>query len=268
MWRRILLRIFIILFSIYALGCLLLYFNQESLLFHPKGIPFNKKLSFEIPFEEVSIQADEEVTLNGALFHTGTPRRKLVFFLHGNAGNIENLEGTALFYNNLGYDFFTYDYRGFGKSGGSITSEKQFYTDAQKAYAEMKKRYAEKSIVVVGYSIGSAAAAMLAAANQPSKFVLMAPYYSIGDMAEKKYPLVPAFLVSYKFETFRFLPRINAPVCIFHGTNDGTIPYSSSKRLAGLLKKGDRFIPLENQGHGGIERHKTFTREIARFLRD
>lgn len=265
-WRKIILRILIVVFSLYAGLCLVLYFNQESLLFHPKAIAADKQLSFRIDAEERIIKTADGERLNGVLFRSPEPNGKLIFFLHGNAGNIESQEGVAEFYTRLGYDFFTFDYRGFGKSTGNISSEDQFYGDARNAYASLKKDYAEQDIVLIGYSIGSAAAAMLAAENHPSQLVLMAPYYSMVDLAADKYPFVPGFLVSYKFETFRFLPRVSAPICLFHGRNDGTIPYNSSKRLAGLLKKGDRFIPLNDQGHNGIELNATFTSEIERLL--
>ena len=96
----------------------------------------------------------------------------------------------------------------------------------------------------------------------------MAPYYSMEEMAVHRYPIIPGFLVSYKFDTHAFLPKVTAPVCIFHGKSDHTIPYYSSKQLSGLLKKGDMFIPLEDQGHNGIENNDRFKKGLVRFLKN
>jgi pimeloyl-ACP methyl ester carboxylesterase len=265
--KKILVRFFLIVFALYVCGCAYLYSVQESLLFHPAKLDESRALSFAVPFDELAVKTPDGNQLSGALFQSDQSTGKLVFFLHGNAGNIEDLEGVAEFYTDLGYDFCSFDYRGFGKSTGTIVSENQFYADARKVYAAMKARYREQNITIIGYSIGSAAAAMLAAENHPAGLVLMAPYYSMEDLATQRYKIIPTFLVSYRFATAGFLPKINVPVCIFHGKNDETIPYDSSKRLSGLLKKGDLFVPLENQGHGGIEQHPVFKRNITAFLK-
>jgi len=267
MWRRILTRLISVCAIVYILGCILLYFNQESILFHPKKLALRHQLFFSQPFKELTFEARDHHQLNGVLFHQESIKQPLIFFLHGNTGNIENMEGISSFYTQQGYDFFAFDYRGFGKSDGTITGEDQFYNDARIVYREMTKRYPEKEITIIGYSVGTATATMLASENHPRQLVLMAPYYSMEDMAEYKYPFVPSFLVSYKFETFRFLKRVNAPVYIFHGKNDGTIPFRASKQLAGLLKPEDRFIPLSDIGHNNLENHPVFRNTIGYILR-
>ena len=47
------------------------------------------------------------------------------------------------------------------------------------AYNEMASRYKEDDIIVLGYSLGAAAAAKLAADNNPQRLILQAPFYSI-----------------------------------------------------------------------------------------
>lgn len=266
MWRRIITRIVSVCIVVYILACILLYFNQEAILFHPKKLAVSHRLSFSSPFEELIFKTTDNNQLNGVLFHQDSVKQPLIFFLHGNTGNIENMEGISSFYLRQGYDFFAFDYRGFGKSEGTITGEAQFYNDARIVYKEIIKRYPEKEITIIGYSVGTATAAMLASENHPRQLVLMAPYYSMEDMAEYKYPFVPSFLVSYKFETFRFLKHVNTPVYIFHGKNDGTIPFRASKQLAGLLKPEDRFIPLSDIGHNDLESHTVFRNTIRYIL--
>lgn len=265
-FRKFILRLLAFVAVLYGIACIWAYLKQEDLIFHPEKLDAAHKLDFKTPFEEFTIVTEDGTSLDAVLFHSPRPVKKVVFFLHGNAGNIEDLQGPADFYTDLGYDFFTYDYRGFGKSTGTIISEAQFYNDARLAYTKLKERYVEADIAVVGYSIGTATAAMIAAEHQPGKLALLAPYYSMEDMSAYKYRIFPDFLLNYKFETFRFVQQVKAPICIFHGRRDEAIPFYSSKRLAGLLKEGDRFFPLENEDHNGIEQHPVFQREMARFL--
>jgi len=265
--QKIFLRLALILFTIYVSACLLLYFNQESILFHPTKLASDHPLNFERPFEEITTKTKDGEFINGVLFKADTSSGRLIFFLHGNAGNNENQAGVADFYNSYGYDFFTMDYRGYGKSSGKISSEEQFYTDARNVYKQLSKRYKQEDITIVGYSVGTATATMLTAENQPHQLILLAPYYSMEQMATHRYKIFPRFLVEYKFETFHYLKEVQVPITLFHGKDDGAIPYSSSKMLAGLLKKGDHFYPLEHQGHNGIESHLVFQQQIAKLLK-
>ena len=93
------------------------------------------------------------------------------------------------------------DYRGYGKSQGHINSEQQFLEDVQLAYDFVKKRYPENKIIVLGYSIGTGAAANVTANNHPCLLILQAPYYSLTDMMRHKYSIIPTFILKYKFET-------------------------------------------------------------------
>lgn len=266
-FRKIFLRLLCFCALLYVVVCTWVYFNQEELLFKPEKLPKTHHYSFTKPYEEFTIAVPGGKKLSAVLFKAPTPSDQLIFFLHGNAGNMEDQDGVALFYNKLGYDFFTYDYRGFGKSSGEIRSERQFLNDAQLAYDEARKHYKEEEIIIVGYSVGTGPAGWLTIHNHPQKLALMAPYYSMSDLSAHYYHILPNFIVKYKFETFRYLPKVKVPVCVFHGKNDETIPFSSSKRLAGLLKKEDRFVPLEHQGHGGFEKHDVFKEEMERFLK-
>src|SRR5687768_5519599 len=106
--RKRLLRFLLILLSAYAAGCLYLYCIQESLLFNPVKLNRSKPLSFDVPFEELSIPTEDGILLSGALFKPERSAGKLVFFLHGNSGKLEDLQGTATVYTDLGYDFFAF----------------------------------------------------------------------------------------------------------------------------------------------------------------
>jgi uncharacterized protein len=253
------------LLSLYLLLMGFLAFQQENLIFFPEKLPADHRFSFDQEFEEIFVPASDGTKLHGVLFKVPDPRG-LVFYLHGNAGSVDSWGWVYKTYTDLHYDVFVLDYRGYGKSGGSISNESQFYADVQTAYDALKARYSEDRIIVAGYSIGTAAAAKLAAENRPKLLLLQAPYYSLGDLMGSLYPFVPTFLLKYKFETFRFVEQTKAPIAIFHGMLDEIIYPGSSEKLKAHLKPTDSVILLEGQGHNGMNENPAYKRKLARVL--
>jgi pimeloyl-ACP methyl ester carboxylesterase len=45
------------------------------------------------------------------------------------------------------------------------------------------------------------------------------------------------------------MKKVTAPVTIFHGTEDGVIPYRNAVKLKSVLKPSDEFITIENGSH-------------------
>ena len=170
-------------------------------------------------------------------------------------------------YTTLDYDIFILDYRGYGKSEGPIESEAQLSQDVQLAYIEMLKLYSENKIVVLGYSIGTGLAAKLASTNHPRLLILQAPYYSLTDVVKHTFPLVPSFLLRYKLDTYKYISDCEMPIVLFHGNEDEVIPYGQSIKLKGLLKKSDKLIVLNRQGHNGMT-FEDYVEAIGEVLRD
>jgi pimeloyl-ACP methyl ester carboxylesterase len=244
-----------------------MYFAQESLIFHPEKMAEKEKIDFDIPMAEMQLKSYDGTKLSAVFC---SPRKvlsnKIIFFLHGNAGNLHDQKQAAKFYTDLGYNFFTFDYRGFGKSEGNIISEDQFFKDIEAMYKEVRSLYRESSITVIGYSVGTASAAMIASKMKPSKLVLIAPYYSLVDMTRRRYPYIPTALLKYRFETHEFLKKVKAPVLIAHGREDSVLPFESSKMMAGIIKGKGTFIPFSGQGHDDFERNEKFVNVIRAFL--
>ena len=57
------------------------------------------------------------------------------------------------------------------------------------------------------------------------------------------------------------------PILIIHGKEDEVIPYHSSIRLKGLIKKTDSVIILEGQPHNGMTDNLDYKREIEKVLK-
>jgi uncharacterized protein len=266
MIKKISLLITVIALGIPLLFLTVLYFNQEKLLFIPTKLTPNYSFQFASPFKEYAIEVEKDVHLSGLLFTPEKPKG-LVFYLHGNAGALNTWGKAAEFYLQQHHAFFVLDYRGFGKSEGTISSEKQLYADAQIAYDTLRKKYDEKDITIIGYSIGTGIAAHLAATNHPKQLILKAPYYNMGDLVESLYGVNPGVLLKYPLATNEFLPKITAPITLFHGDSDRLIYHGSSEKLSKLLKKNDRFITLIGQEHNGISDNWQYREAVADLLK-
>jgi pimeloyl-ACP methyl ester carboxylesterase len=133
-------------------------------------------------------------------------------------------------------------------------------------YASLKSKYDENEIIVLGYSIGTGPAVKLASSNNPKLLILQAPYYSLTDMMKHSYPIIPSFILKYKFETHKYIKKCKMPIIIFHGDRDEVIYYKSSVKLKELLKANDTLIILPEQGHNGMSSNPEYITQIKKIL--
>lgn len=258
-------RYFVIGFAILLVVAFVVSCNQERFWFFPEKLPGNYKFSFKNSFHEISIPVDNNTTLNGLLFKSKASKG-LVFYLHGNGSSNRSWGEIADEFLSNHYDLFLIDYRGYGKSQGKIESEKQFMNDVTQAFDYIKELYKARKIIIIGYSMGTGPATYLASIRNPKLLILQAPYYNMPDLARKYVPLVPSFIVRYKFETDKYIQQVKCPIVIFHGDEDEIIYTGSSYKLQKYFKPGDKLFVLKGQKHGGINRNPVFVKELKKLL--
>jgi uncharacterized protein len=248
----------------YAAICLLVYWQQERLLFYPTKLPATFRYSFTHPFTEVALPVEGAVI--NAVHFTRPDAKGVVLYLHGNGDIIPYLEGVADFFLGLGYDVVIPDYRGYGKSTGAITNEQDLHADMATVYRYVQDHYPESQITLYGQSMGSGFAAKLAAQNRPARLLLESPYYSMRDMAAIHFPWLPRFLLKYQLRTDLWVAAIDAPVYLIHGTIDPVIPYSASERLYPLIQGEKEFLSVTGGGHNLLLRNETVRAFLKKVL--
>lgn len=263
--KKVAIKILKIVTGLYLVLCGLLYFFQEELIFFPQNLDKDYQFEFGQKFEELNIKATDGKLINGLLFKADSSKG-LIFYLHGNAGSLSSWGEVGKTYTDLNHDVFIIDYRSYGKSEGEISGQDQLFEDNQTAYNELKKRYNEDKIIVLGYSIGTGLASKLASTNNPKLLILQAPYYSLTDMMKHTYSFVPTFLLKYKFATNEYLKNCKMPIVIFHGNQDEVIYYGSSLKLKEEFKKQDTLITLDGQGHNGMTDNTDYKTELTKLL--
>ncbi|MGB1247792.1 MAG: alpha/beta hydrolase [Chitinophagales bacterium] len=246
--------------------CIIIYSVQELFFFHPEKLPLNFKYKFKYPFEEIHLDTDDGAILNG--LHFKMPNSKgVVFYFKGNTRSIKGWGKFSRDFLSKGYDFFVFDYRGFGKSRGK-RSEKNFHADCQVAYNFLLRRYKEKNIIIYGRSIGSGFAASIAGRNNPKKLILDSPYYSMYHLVKRFFPFIPAMsLLKYHIRTDQFIPNVKCPIYIIHGVKDRLIPYHHAANLAKKNKRTN-LIRIKEGGHNNLPKFADYHHVVYEILND
>lgn len=224
-----------------------------SFIFFPTQEYQSLPEEFGLDYETVSLTSQDGTPLSG-WYLPGKESKGTLYFLHGNAGNI----GDRLFkvepWVRKGFSVFLLDYRGYGKSEGSIKSDADLYADANAGFRWLKekKQLPDNRIVLYGESIGSAPAIRLAK-NRAWALVLEAPFTSLADVAKQHYPFLPASWISgFQFENKEAIAHVKTPVFVAHGRQDEICPFSMGETLFSHAPDPKEFFAVEGGTHNDL----------------
>jgi hypothetical protein len=240
----------------------LVYKRQERLIFFPEPLPADFPLVMP-DVEDVRIRVDG-ATLSALHLKLLQPKG-VVFFLHGNAGNLADWFADTPFFRSANFDLFMMDYRGYGKSSGRIDSQAQLHSDVDAAWRQIAGRYQGLRKVVYGRSLGTALAARLAARIQPDLTILVSPYWSLTELARLHHPLLPVFLLRYPLMTHQDIARIASRVLLIHGDRDQLIPFDHSVRLQAAAPDAE-LVRIAGGAHGDLQDFERYHQAISEAL--
>jgi len=245
-----------IVVSLYILVGVILYFLQDKFLLHPVPLPLDYKFQFKAPFEERLVQYDSATSFDIVRFksQTDSAKKGAVIYCHGNMENINRYAKLANNFTQHGYEVWMMDYPSFGKSTGKF-NEAIVYTETLQVYKMVRAAgFSTDSIIIYGKSLGTGIAAQLASVRDCKSLILESPYYSLADLAAHYCWMYPVnFLLRYHIPTYEYLKKVTAPVTIFHGTNDETIPFDNAEKLQKeIFKKGDTLITIKGGHHNDL----------------
>jgi hypothetical protein len=228
----------------------LLYWSQERLIFLPTALPPNHRFAFGADVHERTIDVP------GARLHALHLKlpsaRGVVFFLHGNAGNLDSWFVDLDVFRRARFDVFMLDYRGYGKSTGRIDGEAQLHADVRAAWETIAPEYAGRKRVLLGRSLGSGLVVPLALQVQPELTVLVSPYSSLRAMAAEVYPWVPTSLLRYPLATDEAVAQLRTPLLLLHGERDELIGPHHSETLKKLQPQARLHI-VKGAGHNDLQ---------------
>lgn len=262
-----------IIVLVYCVIGIALYYLQERFLFHPEKLAPNHTFGFhylasrDIPFEEVSIPFNKTDTISMVKFFVeDSVKRGLVLYFHGNKENIYRYARFVSNFTSRGYEVWMEDYPGFGKSTGERTEQK-LYEQALQIRKMAAAKYGADSIIIYGKSFGTGIAAYVASETINKRLILETPYYSIPSLFSCYAPIYPTTQMStFKIPTNEYLAEVHYPICIFHGNDDGVIPYRNASRLKTVLKPTDEFVTVDKGTHHNLNDFPLFRQKLDSLL--
>lgn len=255
-----------------------LYVIQPALVFQPSRVLLATPAAWGLAYEDVWLEAADGVRLHGWYLPSPgvDPRphprsRRVLLFLHGNAGNISHRQASLVIFNRLGLEVLILDYRGYGRSEGR-PSEAGIYRDARAAWDHLVevRGVAPTDIVLFGRSLGGAVAAELASQVQPGALILESTFTSARDMARGLYPFLSWLIVGrFDFDTVARLGTVSAPVLVVHSRDDEIIPITLGRKVYEAAREPKRFHELQGSHNGGfLLSQPGYERALAGFLAD
>ena len=197
----------------------------------------------------------------------------VVVFFHGNAELIDHQGGIVAGYHEMGVSVLLVEYRGYGRSVGD-PSQGAFRSDALTFLEQLKQRSDVRSdrIIYHGRSLGGAVAADLAGAQQPDALILESTFRSVAAMAHRIG--VPWFLIKNPFATDQVISSTNAPILIFHGSEDTVIPVKHGRALVESANQSKRSteqiryleFPCNHNDFPGYDHEVAYWAAIRDFL--
>lgn len=251
--------------ALYIASCLTVYAFQERFIFFPTKLPEDYYYRFPLTFEEHDIEVEKDSCINALLFKADNSKG-CVLYHHGNARSVLDWGSNAHDFVSRGYDVLFYDYRGYGKSDGEISSEAQLVEDGRKVYRWLLTKYSPDKIIQMGRSLGSGLAVQLAVEFNSPKLILETPYSSIVRIARRTMPFLPVkLLLKYKMMSLNHVQNFDGEIYSIHGTNDKIIPIKHSKTLSKKNKRV-KLITIKGGDHNNLPSFEEYQKAFDLIL--
>ena len=154
---------------------------------------------------------------------------------HGNAGEAANRDYILKC---VSQDSAVYvvEYPGYGLRPGR-PNEAALNRAVREAYDELLARYPNIGIGVIGESLGSGPACMLAKAPvPPAKFVLIVPFDTLASVASDHMPFLPTkLLLRDRWDNSTSLKEYRGPIRVYAARRDTIIGPDHGRRLASAV---------------------------------
>jgi fermentation-respiration switch protein FrsA (DUF1100 family) len=225
----------------YALACVAARIVAPGLMFlrPPPGAP--------LAAETIRLAADDGVTLHARHWRNPDARHTLLYF-SGNGEELSDLASYLPEYVKRGFSVLTYEYRGYGHTGGT-PGEAAAYADARRLLAWLQAQGTPpERVIAFGFSLGGGSAVELARTHRLAGLILEGTFTSAYRVMTR-WPV----LLGDMFENERKLRAVRCPVLVLHGTADPVIPDWHARALYAAANEPKHLFLVEGGGHGGLE---------------
>jgi fermentation-respiration switch protein FrsA (DUF1100 family) len=281
------------MFKKVVLSILLLFIVGLSLAYFLGGT-FIKSYPSEIfpPPDSLPIQKVSFKSQSGALIHAwylkGKDELGGVLLLHGIQSNRMQMQSRAQFLYQAGYSVLLLDFQAHGESLANYATFGYLEAlDADAGYDFLHKKLYQKSIGVIGFSLGGAAILLGNVAKKAKALVLESVYPTIDEAISNRllkrfgrfnHTISQILLWQIKprlgFDAIQLRPieytqKIAGSTLVIVGEKDKLVTFKESKRFYSSIKANKSFWSLPNAGHSNFHHlyPKKYEDKIITFFR-
>lgn len=181
-----------------------------------------------------------------AVLHLPNPSARFtLWFFHGNAEDLGDLEPFLLAMRDRGFAVLAFDYPGYGLSSGQ-PSEPSLYAAARtvRAFARDELKIPSERLLVYGRSLGGGAAVQMAMEERPAGLILQSAFVSVYRVVTR-WPVLPFD----RFENLKKIPSVKCPVLVMHGERDEVIPFRHGEALFAAASEPKRSFWVPGAQH-------------------
>jgi pimeloyl-ACP methyl ester carboxylesterase len=217
-------KLFLILAAV-SVGLFALIYSAQTRLIFPTRLAERYQAVLPASAVRLEIETSNGTRLRGVHIPPAFGREGEPVFL-GFGGGGGNADRFAEYLHGVFPDsaVVTFHYRGYRPSSGR-PSAAALLADAALVHDHLVETLGYRRVVAVGYSIGSAVAAYLAAQRPLAGLILVAPFDSLKAMAREHYPWAPfGWLLLHRIDTAEYLRGATAPTAVIAAANDTIVP--------------------------------------------
>lgn len=198
-----------------------------------------------------------------ALYLPNPSATHTLWFFHGNAEDLGDIEPTLRAIRDMGFAVFAHDYPGYGASSGK-PSERSLYASARVARTYLRKTLnvpAERTLLY-GRSLGGGPAVQMATEERVAGLVLQSTFVSAFRVVTR-WPILP-------FDPFRNLAkidRIHCPLLVMHGQADEVVPFWHGEKLFAAAREPKRhfWVPAARHNDFGSAAGPGYAQALREF---
>lgn len=182
------------------------------------------------------------------LFLPNPSARFTVWFFHGNAEDLGDIEPYLQLVRDAGFSVFAAEYPGYGRAGGE-PSERTLYAAARIAREHLRNtlRIPADRTILLGRSLGGGPAVQMATEERVAGLVLQSAFTSVYRVVTQR-----RLLPFDQFENERKLAAVACPVLVVHGEVDEVIPFSHGEALFAAAREPKRSLWLAGAAHNDV----------------
>jgi len=250
--------LFVLALSLPCQGCV------SGMFYQPDRQVYDTPDRHGLKYEEVTFRSKDGTLLSGWFIPATGRSRGTVIHFHGNAQNMTSHFGFVSWLPAQGFNLFVFDYRGYGKSGGS-PNRRGVFEDSLAAldYLAGRPDVERDRLLVLGQSLGGANA-IAAIGSRPLAGIravaIDSAFASYRGIVRDKIAAMPLLsllrtplahlLINDELSPDEVIANIApTPLLIIHGTADPVIPYSHGQRLFELAHEPKQFWTIEGGDH-------------------